>query len=280
MSSRSELGVALRAWRERTTPAQAGIPAGGDRRVPGLRREELALLVGISVDYLVRLEQGRATSPSGQVLGALARALRVSAGDRELLFRLAGLVAPPTGPVPRAVPRGVQLMLDRMHDTPLAVYTAAWDAVQWNGLFAELVGDPGKLTGRARNLAWLHFATSVRSRIVREPEQTEAFEQALVADLRRAVERYPDDRAVAELIAALRQENERFADLWSRYDAGPGAAARKTVFHPEHGPITLDCDLLTIDDGDLRILLYSAVPASHDAEILDRLRADVARPGR
>lgn len=256
------------------TPGQAGLPpGGGDRRVPGLRREELALLVGISVDYLVRLEQGRATSPSAQVLSALARTLQLSVGERELLFRLGGLVAPPTGPVPRTVPRGVQLMIDRMQDTPVAVYTAAWDAVQWNDLFAELVGDPGKLTGRARNLAWLHFATSVRSRIVREPGETHAFEQALVADLRRAVERYPDDRAMAELIAALRQENPHFADLWSRYDAGPAAAASKTIFHPEHGPITVACDLLTIDGSDLRILLYSTVPGSRDAELLERVRA-------
>jgi len=272
----SELGSALRAWRERVTPTQAGIPAGGERRVPGLRREELALLVGISVDYLMRLEQGRATNPSAQVLGALTRALQLSTSERELLFRLAGLVPPPIGPVPRAIPRGVRLMIDRMHDTPLGVYTAAWDAVYWNDLWAELLGDPGKLEGRARNLAWLHFATSARTRIVREPAETHAFEQALVADMRRACERYPDDRAVAELIAALRQENQRFADLWAKYDAGPGAATRKTVVHPVHGPITVDCDMLTIDDGDLRILLYSAVPGSHDAELLDRIRLAAA----
>ena len=152
MASGSELGSALRAWRRRVTPVEIGLPAGGDRRTPGLRREELALLAGVSVDYLVRLEQGRARNPSAQVLAAFARALRLPPGERELLYRLAGSVPPPSGEEPRAVPRGVQLMLDRMSDSPLAVFTAAWDTVQWNRLWAELLGDPAALDARARNL--------------------------------------------------------------------------------------------------------------------------------
>lgn len=274
-SAASELGGALRRWRERITPGQAGLPAGGDRRVPGLRREELALLVGISVDYLARLEQGRATKPSAQVIGALARALRLNPGERDLAFRLAGLVPPPSGPVPRAVPRGVQVMIDRMHDTPLAVYTAAWDTVQWNSLWAELHGDPGELDERARNLLWCYFAPTHRPRVQRSPGEALAFEQELVADLRRATERYPDDRAVAELVAALHEASPRFAELWTRYDIVSGASSRKTILHATLGPITLDCDVLTIDGSDLRIVLYSAAPGTSDAALLDRLRAAV-----
>ncbi|GAA4167840.1 helix-turn-helix transcriptional regulator [Gryllotalpicola koreensis] len=277
-----ELGAALRAWRERVTPVEAGLPSGGDRRVPGLRREELALLVGISVDYLIRLEQGRATNPSPQVLGALARALRLGSGERELLYRLAGAVPPPSGSVPRGVPRGVQLMIDRMSDTPLTVFTAAWDTVQWNPLWAELLGDPAALDARARNLIWRYFATEQvsGSRVERDAAQADAFEREMVADLRRAADRYPDDRAVAELAAALREVNPRFAELWSRYEAAPNSPSRKTVVHPELGPITLDCDVLTIDGSDLRIVLYSAEPGTRDAELLDELRARATTGGR
>ena len=279
MANRTELGSALRAWRERISPAEAGLPAGGDRRVAGLRREEVALLVGISVDYLVRLEQGRAANPSAQVLGALARALRLSAGDRELLYRLAGVVAPPSGSVPREVPRGVQLMIDRMSDTPLAVFTAAWDTVQWNPLWGELLGDPARVDSRARNLIWRYFTGCTfahESRVDRDAAHTDAFEREIVADLRRAADRYPDDRAVAELVDALRETNPRFAELWIRYETVPSGPSRKRVVHPELGPITLDCDALTIEGGDLRIVLYSAAPGTRDAELLDVLRDRVA----
>lgn len=282
MATGFELGAAVRAWRERIAPAEAGLPAGGDRRVPGLRREELALLVGISVDYLIRLEQGRATNPSPQVLGALARALRLPPGERELLYRLAGAVPPPSGSVPRTVPRGVQLMIDRMSDTPLAVFTAAWDTVQWNPLWAELLGDPAALDARARNLIWRYFTAEQgnSSRVERDAVHADAFEREMVADLRRATDRYPDDRAVRELTAALREANARFAELWRRYEAAPSGPSRKTVVHPDLGPITLDCDVLTLDGSDLRIVLYSAEPGTRDAELLERLRSRSAAQAR
>lgn len=274
VASGSELGSALRAWRLRITPAQVGLPAGGDRRTPGLRREELALLAGVSVDYLVRLEQGRARNPSAQVLAAFARALQLPSGERELLYRLAGSVPPPSGEVPRAVPRGVQLMLDRMSDSPLAVFTAAWDTVQWNSLWVELLGDPAALDARARNLIWRHFAAdSIGSRIERDAALTDTFEREMVADLRRAAARYPDDPAVSELIGALRADNPRFEQLWTGYEIAPASPSRKTIVHPVLGPLTLDCDVLTIDGSDLRIVLYSAEPGSRDAQLLEQLQA-------
>lgn len=277
MASGSELGSALRAWRRRVTPVEIGLPAGGDRRTPGLRREELALLAGVSVDYLVRLEQGRARNPSAQVLAAFASALRLPPGERELLYQLAGSVPPPSGEVPRAVPRGVQLMLDRMSDSPLAVFTAAWDTVQWNRLWAELLGDPAALDARARNLIWRHFASGPgSSRVERDAARTDSFEREMVADLRRAAERYPDDLAVRELIGALRAEYPRFEQLWSGYEAAPASASRKTIVHPRLGPITLDCDVLTLDGSDLRIVLYSAEPGSADARLLDQLNVPTA----
>jgi transcriptional regulator with XRE-family HTH domain len=280
MSTRTELGSALRAWRERISPADVGLPLGTTRRrVPGLRREELALMVGISFDYLVQLEQGRAANPSAQVLGALARVLRLNPVDRELLFRLAGSVVPPSGSVPREVPRGVQRMIDRMSDTPLAVFTASWDAVQWNPLWGELFGDPAAVDARMHNLIWGHFAGAVRagaSRVERDAAHTDAFERMMVSDLRRAAGRYPEDRAVTELISGLREANPRFAELWTRYETVPLGRSRKTVVHAEVGPITLDCDILAIEHADLHIVLNWADPGTPDAAKLDQLRERVA----
>ena len=121
----SEFGAAVRRWRERVSPEAIGLPAGGRRRAAGLRREEVAGLAGISVDYLTRLEQGRAISPSAQVVEALARSLRLSDAERELLFRLAGLAAPGIGVVSTRITPSVQRLLDRFTGIPLAVYDAA-----------------------------------------------------------------------------------------------------------------------------------------------------------
>lgn len=279
MESRTELGSALRAWRERISPAQAGLPVGGTRRVPGLRREELALMAGISFDYLVQLEQGRAANPSAQVLGALARVLRLNAVDRALLYRLAGSVVPASGSVPREVPPGVQRMIDRMSDTPLAVFTAAWDAVQWNPLWGDLFGIPTELDARMHNMVWGHFAAAIpagASRVARDAAHTDAFERMMVSDLRRAADRYPDDRAVTELISGLHEANPRFAKLWKRYETMPLGRSQKAVVHPELGDITLDCDILSIKHADLHIVLNWAEPGTRDADKLDLLRERTA----
>ncbi|MGY0490223.1 helix-turn-helix transcriptional regulator [Streptomyces sp. WG-D5] len=279
MSTHTELGPALRAWRDRIGPADVGLPVAGNRRVPGLRREELAVLAGISVDYLVQLEQGRAGNPSPQVLGAFARTLRLNAVDRELLYRLAGAVVPPSGSVPREVPPGVQRMIDRMSDTPLAVFTAAWDTVQSNPLWGALFGTPAGPDAAPTNLIRGHFAAPGSapdavgaSRIERDAAHADAFERMMVSDLRRAADRYPDDRGVTELISGLRETNPRFADLWDRYETVPIGRSRKTVVHAELGGIVLDCDILTIERADLHIVLNWAAPHTEAAAKLAVLR--------
>ncbi|MGW7565894.1 helix-turn-helix transcriptional regulator [Streptomyces tendae] len=278
MSTHTELGPALRAWRERIGPAEVGLPVAGNRRVPGLRREELAVLAGISVDYLVQLEQGRAKNPSPQVIAAFAQTLRLNAVDRELLYRLAGAVVPPYGSVPRELPPGVQRMIDRMSDTPLAVFTAAWDIVQSNPLWGELFGSAAGTDARSANLIWGHFAAPYApgaSRIERDAAHADAFERMMVSDLRRAADRYPDDRAVVELIDGLRQTNRRFADLWTRYETLPIGRSHKTVVHAELGEIVLDCDIMTIERADLHIVLNWAAPGTDAAEKLAVLRERV-----
>ncbi|MFK8907868.1 helix-turn-helix domain-containing protein, partial [Streptomyces sp. YS-3] len=136
------LGQALRHWRDRTNPHDVGLPLGGVRRAPGLRREELAQLAGLSVDYVVRLERGRATSPSPQVLASLARALRLTETERDHLYLLAEHAPPTSGQVPAHIPPSVQRLLDQLRATPLSVHDAAWNLISWNPLWAALLGDP------------------------------------------------------------------------------------------------------------------------------------------
>jgi transcriptional regulator with XRE-family HTH domain len=264
MSNASELGPALRAWRDRVVPAAVGLPANGPRRAAGLRREELALLAGVSADYITRLEQGRATTPSAQVLIALARALRLSAAERQHLFLLAGQPVPAAGRVPAHLTPGVQRLLDQLDGTPVSVYDAAWTIIAWNPLWAALVGDPSALRGRDRNVMWRHF-TGPGGRISHTPEQNEAFEASAVADLRSITARYPDDPDLRRLVADLCQASTRFAGLWEARAVGTHEADRKTVHHPDVGPLVLDCDVLTVSGSDLRIVAYTAAPGSEAA---------------
>ncbi|WP_030184264.1 helix-turn-helix domain-containing protein, partial [Streptomyces sp. NRRL S-813] len=153
----TEFGQAVRRWRDRVSPEAAGLPLGGHRRTPGLRREELSQLSGISVDYITRLEQGRATKPSEQVVEALARALRLSGPERAHLFRLGGLQPPGPERVPTHLTPSVQRVLDRLTGTPVAVYDAAWTLLVANPPYAALMGDPSGWRGHQRNGVWRNF---------------------------------------------------------------------------------------------------------------------------
>ncbi|SEP09176.1 helix-turn-helix transcriptional regulator [Actinacidiphila rubida] len=260
----TEFGRTVRHWRDRLSPEAAGLPPGGRRRAPGLRREELALLAGISVDYVTRLEQGRAVHPSEQVVEALGRALRVSGAEREHLFRLAGLIPPGRGTVPAFVPPSVQRMLDRLAGTPVAVSDAAWTLLLANPQHVALMGD---YQGRERNAVWRTFLGS-GNRVRHTPRSRRDLEVLQVTDLRATALRYPDDQRVRRLVAELREGSDRFAELWESGEVAGRQAGRKTVDHPQVGPVTLDCDVLHVAGSDLRVLVYTAEPGSPDAERL------------
>ncbi|HEY7049017.1 MAG TPA: helix-turn-helix transcriptional regulator [Jatrophihabitantaceae bacterium] len=271
MPPRSELAAALRAWRDRVRPEEVGLPVGGRRRASGLRREELAALAGVSVDYLVRLEQGRAGNPSPQVLAALARALRLSSSERDVLYLAAGVAPPAPTVVPRHVGPGVQRILDRLVDTPVAVFTASWDQVLANPMWQALLGDHEQRTGRDANLIWRFFAHD-RSRIARTAQDYTRFARTMVSDLHDAAARYPADRELAGLIRDLRAISDWFAELWDTYAVVRLISERKTIVSPTIGTVTLDCDVLTAPDSDLRIVVYTARPGSEAAAKLDLLR--------
>ncbi|MDX6279809.1 MAG: hypothetical protein QOH03_880 [Kribbellaceae bacterium] len=268
----SELGKTLHAWRDRVTPAEAGLPAGGRRRAPGLRREELAQLAGLSVDYILRLEQGRSSSPSAQVLTALARALRLTDSERDHLFILAGQTPPRPGAISTYIPPGVQRLISQLGGAPICVCAASWTMISWNPLWSALIGDPSVLRGRERNIIWRHFmlgGTVGFNRVAQTPEQAAAFTRAMVTDLRAATARYPNDADLRALIQELRTGSPRFAELWDDHVVGFHESNVKTVNHPELGPMVLDCDILTAPGSDLRLVVYTAAP---DTEAAEKLR--------
>jgi transcriptional regulator with XRE-family HTH domain len=268
----SELGKSLRHWRDRVSPAAVGLPANGPRRSPGLRREELALLAGLSEDYVTRLEQGRSTHPSAQVLAALARALQLSADERSYLFRLAGQQPPAGGQICAHLTPGVQRLLRRLDDVPVGVYDAAWNLVAWNQAWAALMGDPSTQRGRDRNLLWRYFSGQQGSRVLRTGQQAADFEAETAADLRNAAARYPDDDDLHSLIGDLNRVSARFAELWQARAVASHTADRKSIDHPEVGLLTLDCDVFTVQGADLRVIAYTAEPGSGDADKLALLR--------
>ncbi len=227
----------------------------------------MALLAGVSVDYLTRLEQGRATNPSAQVIEALARALRLSAAERAHLFEVAGQAPPGSQTVPGHIPPSVQRLLDRLVGTPVGVYDAAWTLLLANPLYAALMGDPSGWRGLERNAVWRNLLGS-GSRVRHTPQQRREFEAALVADLRATASRYPADAHLRHLIAQLRAHSARFVELWDTGAVGRHETAHKIIDHPQVGELTLDCDVLTVTGSDLRIMVYTAEPGTDDAERL------------
>ncbi|OKI95630.1 XRE family transcriptional regulator [Streptomyces sp. CB02058] len=268
--SANDLGRALHGWRDRISPATVGLPSGGVRRAAGLRREELAHLAALSVDYITRLEQGRATSPSPQVLGSLARALRLSDAERSYLYLLAGQPEPGPGHISSHVPPGLRRLLDQLSGAPLSVHDAAWNLIEWNASWAALLGDPSALRGRERNVVWRHF-TGRRGRVTQTPEQRADFEASTVADLRAATARYPADQGLRALVKDLRETSETFAGLWDSGIVGTHESGSKTITHPEVGLLTLSCDVLVAQGSDLRVVAYTAAPGSESAAALGLL---------
>ncbi|MFE1664525.1 helix-turn-helix transcriptional regulator [Microbacterium sp. P02] len=267
----SEFASVLRAWRDRISPADVGMPAGSGRRAVGLRREELAALAGVSVDYIVRLEQGRATNPSSQLVRSLAIALRLTDLERDHLYRAAGLAPPSTAIIPQHISPGVQRIVDRLGDVPLAVFTAAHDILMWNPLWAAINGDPSRYVGLDRNLVWRHF-TSGHEGTSFDEQHEEDFASDLAADLRAATGRYPHDGALSHLVSRLRSESPEFERRWAEARVAEHRSSRKTVTNTRVGPITVDCDVLTAPGSDLRIVVYTVTPGGTDQARLDLLR--------
>ncbi|MBF6047568.1 helix-turn-helix domain-containing protein [Streptomyces sp. NRRL B-1677] len=270
--ARRALGGFLRARRGRVSPEQAGLPGGRRRRVHGLRREELAQLAGISVDYYVRLEQGRATQPSPEVLDALATALGLGTAERRHLATLAGA---PAGPAPGTrVGPVLQRIVDGMAGLPVFVTTHRLDAVAWNHLGSELAGGLAEPGRRDRNQAAYLFLDPAARDVF--PEWEDRAVEA-VGQLRVAAGRYPDDAELTALVTGLSARSADFRRIWATGEVVMCAAGRKRVRHPRAGLLTLDYQTLHVPalPGETGLVMHVFTPeaGSREAAALARLAA-------
>lgn len=293
MTGETSLAATLRTWRERLTAEQVGLFTGPARRAVGLRREELAQLAGVSVDYVVRLEQGRATAPSCEVVGSLSRVLRLSAVERDHFYTLAGLSSPGDRRISDQITPGVQRLITRLGDVAVAVFAADWRMIQWSAGFAALLGDPRKVAPEDRNFVLHRFPDpGSRARVAEWPVRLSSLhesDRAIVSDVRRACARYPDDPRIAELFRRV-MRNERFAALWREGAVGAHLSDHKFIEHPVVGDIEVDCDMLHTEEHDLKVVAFTTAPGSEAArkvaELLrvassagDQERLDLAQRG-
>ncbi|MEV5711044.1 helix-turn-helix transcriptional regulator [Actinoallomurus sp. NPDC052274] len=262
----SDLGAYLKARRAQVTPEQAGVPSTGHRRVPGLRREEVASLAGVSVDYYVRLEQGRERTPSAQVVEALAVALRLPDDGRLHLFRLAGL-----GPRARSAavndhvdPNLLQLM-SAWPNNPAIVYNRAFDVLASNAIADALFHD----WSHSRNLMHVVFTEpAARSFYVDWHDVA----RNSVAGFRLGYGEAPDDPRIRQVLTELLEESPEFARLWARHDARGKALESKRFHHRDVGALTLSMQTFDVRSSPgQELVVYHAEPASPSSEALSLL---------
>ncbi|MFJ1458535.1 helix-turn-helix transcriptional regulator [Nocardia sp. N2S4-5] len=277
MADRSELAAFLRARRARLQPRDVGLPDGLNRRTAGLRRQEVAQLAGLSVDYYVRLEQARGSRPSRQVLSALSRALLLSTDEREYLFRMAGENPPPHAGPNRVVPPSVRIVLDNLTATPAYVVDATYEILAWNAAAVPFIGDLDARPDQDRNMIrWIFRQPDDHPHW--DDDSATAFARSTVADLRAAYARYPGNRALAELVTELLGTAPRFARMWSEHEVEVRRGHRKNVRHPLFGPLEFECQVLHISDTDQRMILYCADPGSPADAVFRRIGSAAGAP--
>jgi transcriptional regulator with XRE-family HTH domain len=264
------LGEFLKSRRSRLDPEDVGVATFGRRRVPGLRREEVARLAGVSVDYYVRLEQGRAAHPSEIVLESIARALRLDDVERAHLHGLAKPALPRRRPPGRERVRpGLRRLLDRLEGVPAFVLGRRMDVLAWNRLGAALLADFDGLPPRERNMPRLLFLDPGSRGYYPEWEQVA---RETVGVLRRLAGRYPDDTALAELVGELSMKSEPFRRWWAAGDVREKTHGRKLIHHPLVGELELEYETLALPDApDQLLVTYTAHAGSPSQTSLDLL---------
>ncbi|AMM22238.1 XRE family transcriptional regulator [Frondihabitans sp. PAMC 28766] len=268
---RAELADFLRRRREALRPSDVGLGDGARRRTPGLRREEVAMLAGMSVDYVSRLEQQRATQPSEQMIVAMTRALRLTLDERDHLFRLAGHNPPARLGSSGLVDPAILRILDRLHDTPAEVIDDLGNTLVQNAAAQALMGDDFRFDGLDRSLVHRWF-THPRGRDIYPERDHDHQSRIQVADVRLTVgRRGAQDPRVRAIVDSLLSQSAEFRSLWEQHDVAARHADQKTLVHPELGEIEVYCQILTPNDESQRLLVFTAEPGSESAAKLDLL---------
>lgn len=259
-----ELAGFLKSRRDRIRPADVGLPSGPRRRVPGLRRDEVAVLAGASPDYYTELERG-AAQPSEQMVAALARALRLTSDERDHLYHLAGRALPPTGGSASHVAPAMLDLLDRLSGTPAQVITDLHVTLVQNPIARALLGPPSSATGYRASFVYRWF-TDPAARGMYPPEDQDHHARTFVADLRAAVARRGNDGGeAAALVQELARRSPEFVALWERRDVAVRRQERKRIVHPSLGIIEVNCLNLFSEDGRQRLLWFT--PAADTAAV-------------
>jgi transcriptional regulator with XRE-family HTH domain len=281
MTASTGLGEFLRARRARLRPSEVGLPPGtGLRRTPGLRREELAALAGLSIDYYIRLEQGKETNPSTAILDGLARALHLTEEEHRHLYTLANHAARrarPSGPhASREVRAGVRLLLDTVRPFPAYVQNRVNDILAANPEALALFAGIEEWPVRRRNTVRYVFCHPAARTLYPDWEATAL---ATVANLRARTITDSDSPDLAALVEEVSASSTEFARLWRRYDLRYRRSEEKAFHHPQVGDFTLCFEVLNFDDG-LRLSILQAEPgtADHDALKLLALAGPLSHP--
>lgn len=280
LDHRAEVREFLTSRRARITPEQAGLLAyGGNRRVQGLRREEVAMLAGVSVDYYIRLERGNLSGASGSVLEALARALQLDAAEQEHLFSLARSAA--KGPArrrtpPAAVRPTIQYVLDAISDAPAWVRNGRHDIVAINrmgrALYSPVLEDPRRPANTAR---FVYLDPAALDFFV----DWDQVANDAAAMLRLEAGRTPHDRELIELVGELSTRSDIFRQRWASHDVQFHRSGRKRLRHPIVGRLDLDYESMELPaEPGLALIVYTAAPGSSTADALTMLASWSARP--
>lgn len=266
----SELGTFLKARRSELSPRQAGVVATpGPRRVPGLRREEVAMLANISTDYYTRVEQGR-IRVSAPVLRVLADVLQLDEDQRAYLVSLSGReqVGGPRRARQKVLPQ-LRRLLDDLHTTPAIVMGRRMDVLAWNGLAAAMMIDFSEVPDARRNYARLLFSDPRMRSLYKE---WETVARTAVAQLRMEAAKYPDDARLASLVGELSVGYPQFASWWAARTVASLTTGTKTLVHPVVGELVLDWDtLVKADDSEQQLVIWTAAEDSPTYRALGRL---------
>jgi transcriptional regulator with XRE-family HTH domain len=267
---RAALADFLRRRREALRPGDVGLPLGARRRAPGLRREEVAALAVMSADYYTRLEQQRGPQPSEQMLASLARALRLTSGERDYLFQIAGHNAPAPVAVAGHVAPALLRVLDRLSDTPALILSSLGETLVQNRMAEALFGDASGYTGLARSAIYRWF-TDPAARLRYPEDDRDRQSRAEVANLRAAYGSMGRNSPAGELVRALQKASPEFAALWQRHEVARRFEDHKTLIHPELGAIEVDCQVLFTEDQSQALLVLTAPPRTEGFEKLQLL---------